>query len=147
MPQQNHMVSPKGLGRTYWNSKSQRKKWFTHGLAAESIRDELDPHLQSLSLTCLPRCRSYKAQLPPESDSQYHHQAPVQPASGPTSEVLCAMDGSKGSALFLKIYSYSCMPFGTHLNISHIYSLKEADNKNHVSYLGIWEIIHWFPQM
>ena len=39
------------------------------------------------------------------------------------------------------------MSFGTHLNISHIYSLKEADNKNYVSYLGIWEIIHWFPQM
>ena len=39
------------------------------------------------------------------------------------------------------------MPFGTHLSISHIYSLKEADNKNYVSYLGIWEIIHWFPQM
>lgn len=32
------------------------------------------------------------------------------------------------------------MSFGTHLNISHIYSL------NYVSYLGIWEIIHWFPQ-
>lgn len=31
--------------------------------------------------------------------------------------------------------------------MSHIYSLKGADNKNYVCYLGIWEIIPWFPQM